>query len=76
MNITGTSSYIRVKLDDNHEIIIKGELVIGGFIALKNSIKNWEPPYHKEIISEEDKKLLIEKIENETKESHMIVSFE
>lgn len=76
MTITGTSSYIRVKLDDKYEIVIEGELIIGGFIALKTSIKNWDPPYDKKMLSQEDKKLLIEKIENETKESHMVISFE
>lgn len=76
MNITGTSSYIRVKLENDHEIIINGELVVGGFIALKSSIKSWEPPYDHEIISEDDKKSLMKRIENKTKGSHMVISFE
>ena len=45
MKITGTNHYIRILFDDSHEIIITGELVIGGFYADKNSITIWEPPY-------------------------------
>lgn len=38
MNITGTSLCIRAKLENGYEITIKEELIIGGFIALKNNI--------------------------------------
>jgi hypothetical protein len=38
MNITGTSLCIREKLENDHEITIKEELIIRRFIALKNNI--------------------------------------
>lgn len=76
MKISGTNSYIRIRFDDGHEIIITGELVIGGFYADKNSIKAWEPPYSGEIIDKDKKQQLIRDIENYTKDTEMKILFE
>jgi len=76
MKITGTNHYIRILFDDSHEIIITGELVIGGFYADKNSITTWEPPYSSEIINEEKKQKMIRDIENYTKNTRMKIIFE
>ncbi|WP_392560314.1 Imm74 family immunity protein [Orbus mooreae] len=76
MKITGTNHYIRVLFDDNHEIVITGELVIGGFYADKNSIKLWEQPYSNEIINEDKKQQIIRNIENYTKNTEMKIIFE
>ncbi len=35
MNITGTSIYIREKLENDYEITIKEELIIGGIYCSK-----------------------------------------
>ena len=55
MKITGTMSYIKVEIEGK-TVKIEGEKVIGGVIAFKNTIKNWEPPYENEIIDEKLKK--------------------
>ena len=44
MKITGTSSYIKVEID-NKMVKIKGEMIVGGFLAYSDSIKNWESPH-------------------------------
>lgn len=35
MKITGAISYVKVE--------IEGELIIGGFVVYKDTIKNWKP---------------------------------
>ena len=44
MKITGTMSYIKVEINGK-TVKIEGEKGIGGFIAYKNTIRNWEPPF-------------------------------
>ena len=66
MKITGTMSYIKVEIEGKI-VKIQGEMIVGGFVAFKNTIKNWEPPYDNEII---------DKVTNETKNSHLVITFE
>ena len=75
MNITGTMSYIKVEIEGK-TVKIEGEKVIGGFIAFKNTIKNWEPPYENEIIDEKLKQEIIQKVSDKTKNSHLEITFE
>ena len=75
MNITGTMSYIKVEIEGK-TVKIQGEKVIGGFIAFKNTIKNWEPPYENEIIDEKLKQEIIQKVSDKTKNSHLVITFE
>lgn len=75
MNITGKMSYIKVEIEGK-TVKIEGEKVIGGFIAFKNTIKNWEPPYENEIIDEKLKQEIIQKVSDKTKNSHLVITFE
>ena len=75
MKITGTMSYIKVEINGK-TVKIEGEKVIGGFIAFKNTIRNWEPPYENEEIDENLKEEIIKKVTNETKNSHLVITFE
>lgn len=75
MKITGTISYIKVEVQGK-TVKIEGEKVIGGFIAFKNTIKNWEPPYENEVIDEKLKQEIIEKVSDKTKNSHLVITFE
>ena len=75
MNITGTMSYIKVEIEGK-TVKIEGEKLIGGFIAFKNTIKNWEPPYENEIIDEKLKQEIIQKVSDKTKNSHLVITFE
>ena len=68
-------SYIKVEIQGK-TVKIEGEKVIGGFIAFKNTIKNWEPPYENEIIDEKLKQEIIQKVSDKTKNSHLVITFE
>ncbi|MDX5631001.1 MULTISPECIES: Imm74 family immunity protein [unclassified Brenneria] len=60
MKIIGTNSYIILD-DDGKKIKVEGEMVIGEFIVNVKSMKNFEPPYEKEELTEEVKKEYIDK---------------
>jgi len=56
MKITGTRSYILIEFNDRI-VRIEGELTINtAFYASVASIKNWEPPYDKFAVTEQEKK--------------------
>ncbi|MCY1714750.1 Imm74 family immunity protein [Caproiciproducens galactitolivorans] len=74
MKITGTRSYIEVEVDGK-VVKISGEMTVGGFVAFKDSIKQWQVPKN-EPIDSTVKNELIEKIIQKTKDSHMIITFE
>ncbi|ULQ57650.1 Imm74 family immunity protein [Flavihumibacter rivuli] len=62
MKITGTRSYILVEYD-YRTVKISGELTLApAFYAYVDSIYQWEPPYEKNTISEEEKQELIKKV--------------
>ncbi|MFE8100758.1 Imm74 family immunity protein [Brenneria goodwinii] len=75
MKITGTNSYIILD-DDGRKIKVEGEMVIGGFIADIKSIKNFEPPYKKEELTEETKREYIDKTIKKTVGTYMEIKFE
>lgn len=75
MKITGTMSYIKVEIDGK-VVKIEGEKIIGGFVAFKNTIKNWEPPYDNEVIDDKLKQEIMDRVINETKNSHLVITFE
>ena len=75
MKITGTMSYIKVEIDGK-VVRIDGEKIVGGFVAYKNTIKNWELPYANEVIDYKMRQEIIDKVSNETKDSHMAITFE
>lgn len=74
VKITGTRSYIDVNIDGK-EIRIFGEMIVGGFVAYKNSIKAWNKP-EGEPIDEDTKNDIILKVTEKTKNSHMVIVFE
>lgn len=74
IKITGTRTYIDVNYDGK-EVRIKGEMIIGGFVAYKNSITEWNNPQG-EPIDEETKNDIIQKVIEKTKDSHMVIVFE
>ncbi|OXM15557.1 Imm74 family immunity protein [Paenibacillus herberti] len=75
MKITGTMSYIKVEIDDKI-VKINGEMIVGGFVAFKKSIGNWESPFESESIDENMKEQIIRDVVNQTKDSHMVITFE
>ncbi|CAI1495172.1 Uncharacterised protein [Serratia quinivorans] len=75
MKITGTSSYIKIEIE-GRVIKIPGEMVVGGFIAYKDSMKQWEPPHDTEELTEDMKLYIIGKVIKKTKGTHMVIDFE
>lgn len=75
IKITGTSSYIRVQINDR-TVRIDGEMLVGGFLAYSDSIKKWEPPYEHEKIDDQMKQGIIETVQKETENSLFKIVFE
>lgn len=44
MKITGTSSYVKIEYNGK-TVKASGEMIVGGFVAFKNTMKAWEPPH-------------------------------
>ena len=72
--ITGTNTYIDVELD-GRTVRILGEMIVGGFVCYKSSMKNWLIPEN-EPLTEGDKKEIIQKVTEKTVGSHMVITFE
>ena len=62
--ITGTNTYIDVELD-GRTARIAGEMIVGGFVCYKSSMKNWLVPEN-EPLTEDDKKEIIQKVYTES----------
>lgn len=75
MKITGTSSYIKVETD-NKVVKIQGEMIVNGFVAYSDTIRNWEPPYENILIDGVTKTRLIKAITDETKDSKFKIEFD
>lgn len=76
MKITGTRSYILVEFD-HRTVKIAGELTITpAFYAEINSIKNWEAPYDKVAVKEEEKLEIIRRVNEENKTNEVKIIFE
>ena len=62
MKITGTRSYILAEFDFR-TVKIAGELTTTpAFYAYLSSIKNWEPPYQSQKVTEEEKKEIVKRV--------------
>ncbi len=75
MKITGTSSYIKIEIENNL-LIVKGERLINGFLAYSDTLLKYEPPFDKEIISLDEKVKLINLIIEEGEKNNFIIEFE
>lgn len=76
MKITGTRSKIWVDLEDGRIAEIEGEMIVGGFVAERDSIKNWQVPAGIPITASE-KQEIIEGVVNKTKNNpKMKITFE
>lgn len=72
--ITGTNTYIDVEFDDK-SVRIQGELIGGGFVCYKNSIREWTVPEGKSV-TDSDLTEIIQKVTEKTQGSHMVITFE
>lgn len=74
MKITGTSSYVLLDIDGK-KIKAQGEMTVGGFIAEKDTMKKFEPPYENEPVTESVLDDYIDEAVKKTKNSHMVIKF-
>lgn len=74
VKITGTNTYIDVEID-GRTARIAGEMIVGGFVCYKSSMKNWLVPEN-EPLTEDDKNEIIQKVTEKTAGSHMVITFE
>lgn len=75
MKITGTSSYVKIEYDGK---IVKasGEMIVGGFVAFKSSMKAWEEPHQSEEFSSEIRDKIIYDVIEYCKGKDFKVEFE
>jgi hypothetical protein len=61
MKMTGTSAYVKIEYEGR---IVKasGELIVGGFVALKNSMTAWEEPDQSEELNSETREKIIDAV--------------
>ena len=74
MKITGTSSYVMLDIDGK-KIRAEGEMVVGGFVAEKNTMKQFEPPYESEPVTDVVRQRYIDEAVKKTQGSHMVLKF-
>ena len=71
--ITGTNTYIDVELD-GRTARIAGEMIDGGFVWYKSSMKNWLVPEN-EPLTKGDKKEKIQKGNEKNVDEHMVITY-
>lgn len=74
IKIKGTKTYIDVYIDDKIARI-KGEMIVGGFIAFKDSIIAWRVP-EGVLITDKEKRDIINEVIEKTQNSHFVITFE
>ena len=72
--ITGTNTYIDVELD-GRTARIAGEMIVGGFVCYKSSMKNWLVPEN-EPLTEGDKNEIIQKVTEKPVFSLIVFTFQ
>ncbi|WP_158961581.1 Imm74 family immunity protein [Myroides fluvii] len=72
-----TPSTMKIIVDNKKEMYIQGEgTTEPKFYADIDSIKNWEPPYEQEPITENEKKEIISSIEKASKKGKIPIVFD
>ncbi|WLI76404.1 hypothetical protein Q5705_17740 [Kosakonia sp. H02] len=74
MKITGANGYVILSVD-GRAIKIAGERIIGGFVAEITSMRNFEPPFEHETLTEEIKSHYIAEVTKKTKHSNFVIHF-
>lgn len=77
MKITGSSSHVKFDLENGYAVKADGEMLVGGkFVAFKDSMTNWEPPYEDRKLSEDEVQEVIRQVKQNTNENTVQISFE
>ncbi len=75
MNITGTSTYVKIEFEGK-VVKVTGEFIVGGFVALKSSMNSWEEPYQGEEFEVEIRNRIVEEVIEYCKNKDFKVEFE
>ena len=76
MKITGTSTYMKVEMDDGKIVKFQGEFLVNGFVAYKNTAKNWEPPNENIAFTQEDLQNVMDAVIENNKTTKFQVEFD
>lgn len=77
MRITGTNSYVKFDLENGHVLKAEGEMLTNGrFVAFKDTMNRWEPPFEKETLSNDDINEIIKQVNSNMNESTIQITFE
>ncbi len=76
MKVTGTSSEMEVEMDDGKVIKFEGELLVDGFLAYKDTGKQWEPPYNDIALTTDDLQRVIDAVLNDKVNPKFKIYFE
>lgn len=74
MKITGTNSYIIFDIE-GWKIRVRGEKVVGGFVAEKKTMQRFEHPYENVFLSKDVKRMYVNGAISKTSDSHMVIHF-
>lgn len=77
MKITGTSSYIKIDLENGYVVKAEGERLINRkFVVYKDTMKFWEPPHEKEEITLEQLEEIMAEVQRNMDEDKVWIIFE
>lgn len=76
MKVTGTSSEMKVEMDDGKVVVFEGELLVNGFWADKKTAKKWEPPNESIPFTETDLQKVINAVKEKNKTTKFQVEFD
>ena len=74
IKIKGTKTYIDVCIEDRM-VRIDGEMIEGGFVAFKDSMKEWKNPKGVKL-TEGEKNEIISKVIEKTHDSYFVITFD
>jgi hypothetical protein len=60
---------------DGKKIRAEGEMVVGGFVAETSTMKQFEPPYESEPVTDAVRQQYIDEAVKKTQGSHMVLRF-
>ena len=75
MKITGTSSYVKIEFEGK-VVKASGEMIVGGFVALKNTMIAWEEPHQSEELNSETKEKIVDAVLKYCSDKDFKVQFE
>ena len=77
MKITGTSSWIEFDLENGYVLRANCEMLVGNkFVVYKDTMKFWGKPHEKEMVTEQEKEMIVHEVMKNTNENTIKIIFE